>query len=153
MRSQVAGRRSQDLGLTSGDQAVEHPVDLIDPRCVGRRRNEPTSRGSTNPVLGFERRAASHEEKATLVGLVPSPQRLGDVGADRVGRPNQLNPERPTIEGLPGDDDLAQIVREDDRLPIDDQICEAATHVLKQTGRLGVRPCDLRPATCGLEPS
>src|SRR3954454_14947504 len=88
LRWQVAGGRDSVRGPAL-DQSVQRTRHLVELGCPAGIEQAAGFRPE-DPVLGFVERPPGYEEEPAPIALVPTPNGLRDVRADRVGRPHEL---------------------------------------------------------------
>jgi hypothetical protein len=130
------------------DQAIEHSGDFLDPRLEQISVELPPDWRAVNPVLGLEQGPTSNNEESPLIGHASSPERLGDIGPDRVDCSHELNSGCPSIERGPADDEPMHLVREFNCLPIGREVSIPTTHI-----RIRRDAIELRPPACCLLPA
>lgn len=100
----VASRRIDETG--------QHPSQLGGSGLESPLSQQVPVVGSLEPVFNLSQRRAGDNEESALVRFSFATESLGDVRADRVRGPDQLNPDGPHFEGGPIEHEVIEVVRE-----------------------------------------
>jgi hypothetical protein len=139
------------MKVFTANQAVQEPCKLLQPLRSIPGHGEPGALGAVDPVLRFQQRATCDEQEATSVRDGAAPQSLRDVGANRSGRSDELDADRPLIDLRPCTSAVADIIRERRREAVGEEISmPARCHTEKNLGAAQPAP---PPATSYVLPA
>jgi hypothetical protein len=146
MSAQFSVLSSQTGSPMCADQAVQSAGNLRDlVGAIGKRKRSRSR--PRDPIFGFECRAPSDVQHATLIGGAESAVCLGDVGSNGIRGADELHTQGPAVDGRPKDDSITNRIGHTDAQLIRAQLAEV-THAEDRPRALPTLP--LRSENCEL---